>query len=123
MKIFKIALLPFASALAACAGQLSDSSHVSSGESYPATDAENIIFLLQEPDREFIVIGLVESHGMGLTESKQKERSMNALKKEAASIGAEAVIVTFSKQEALSGFDGEPSGEETILSGKAIKYK
>ena len=48
---------------------------------------------------------------------------MLALKEEAASIGANAVIITSTSMADLTGFDGEPAGEENILKGKAIRYK
>ena len=60
---------------------------------------------------------------MGVFETNHKERSIKALKKEAASIGADVVIVTSSKKETVRGINDKPAGEETILSGKAIKYK
>lgn len=109
--------------LVGCASQLSDSTHISSGKSYPATQAEHVAILFEAPDKAFIVIGLVESHGMGLTKTKEQERSMMALKKEAASIGADAVIITSSKNETVIGLNGDPAGEENILAAKAIKFK
>ena len=122
MKKLLVPLL-LSSFIVSCSGVLSDASHITSGDSYPATNAERVSILFEEPDKDFIIIGLVESHGMGIMEANQKERSINALKEEAASIGADAVIVTSSKKETVRGIDDQPAGEETILSGKAIKYK
>ncbi|NRB43105.1 MAG: hypothetical protein HRU20_32335 [Pseudomonadales bacterium] len=123
MKKIKLSSILLISVLSGCVGQLSDSSHVSISEEYPPTNISEISILLEAPAEEFIVIGLVESHGIGLTETKEKERSMQALKEEAASIGANAVIITSSSMETLRGFEGEPAGEENVLKGKAIRYK
>jgi hypothetical protein len=109
--------------LSACVSQLSDSSHVSIPENYPRTSISEISILLEAPTEEYIVIGLVESHGIGLTDAKKEERSMLAIKEEAASIGANAIIITSSGMQTLRGFEGEPAGEENILKGKAIRYK
>jgi hypothetical protein len=123
MKIIKLISIILIPALFACAGQLSNSSHVSTSKEYPPTNVSDILILFDTPTEDFTVIGLVESHGIGLSESKEKERSMQALKTEAASIGANAVIITSSSMEGLSGFEGEPAGEENILNGKAIRFK
>jgi hypothetical protein len=122
IKLFGLVLV-MTSFLSACAGQLSDSSHVSISEEYPATNTSDISILFEAPSEKYIVIGLVEAHGIGLTDAKKKERSMLAIREETASIGANAIIITSSGMETLRGFEGEPAGEENILKGKAIRYK
>lgn len=109
--------------LSSCAGQLSNASHVSTSTQYPATQASEIAILFEAPEQAYTVIGMVESHGAAIFEDKRKERSMSALKNEAATMGANAVIITSSKTVAVSGFDGDPAGEENVLAGKAIRYK
>ncbi|MCJ8293577.1 MAG: hypothetical protein MJK15_04145 [Colwellia sp.] len=105
--------------LTACS--LSDASHTTSGKVYAATQVADITILLDTPEQEFIVIALVDSNGVGFTKNKSKDRAMTALKKEAASIGAHAIILTSSNTGIAQGFDGEPAGQESILSGKAIR--
>lgn len=126
MKKIKLYLLVLAlsgfSQLSGCS-QLSDSSHLSVSDDYPPTNSSDISILLEAPAEAYIVIGLVESSGLALTDAKKKERSMLAIKKEAASIGANAVIITSSSMQKIRNFDGDPAGEENILKGKAIRYK
>jgi hypothetical protein len=55
--------------------------------------------------------------------AREKERALQALKLEAASIGSHGVIITSSSMNKLQGFDGEPAGEENILNGKAIRFQ
>lgn len=110
------------SLLAGCSNLLSDSSHIVTAGEYEATMASEIKIYFEPPKQEYTVIGLVESHGTGLTEAKEKERALQALKAEAASIGAHGVIITSSSMKKLSGFDGDPAGEENIINGKAIRF-
>lgn len=122
VKKFQLWLLLFFLVLSGCS-QLSDSSHMSVSENYSPTNASDIIILFEAPAEAYTVIGLVESGGLALTDAKKKERSMLAIKKEAASIGANAVIITSSSMKTVRNFDGESAGEENILAGKAIRYK
>ncbi|KGJ93684.1 hypothetical protein [Colwellia psychrerythraea] len=118
----KIASVFLVSFLAGCSSLLSDSSHISTGDSFEATKVSEIKIYFELPKQAYTVIGLVESHGTGLTQAKEKERALQALKVEAASIGAHGVIITNSSMKKLSGFDGEPAGEENIINGKAIRF-
>jgi hypothetical protein len=118
----KIASMILVSLLAGCSNLLSDSSHIATAGEFEATMASEVKIYFEPPKKEYTVIGLVESHGKGLTEAKEKERALQALKEEAASIGAHGVIITASNMHKLSGFDGEPAGEENIINGKAIRF-
>lgn len=119
MKKFQLCLLMLV--LSGCS--LSDSSHLSVSKDYPPTNSTDITILLEDPTEAYTVIGLVESSGFALTDAKKKERSMLAIKGEAASIGANAVIITSSSMKTVRNIDGESGGEENILTGKAIRYK
>lgn len=123
MKNIQLCSLILVLLLPACASQLSDSSHLSVSADYQPTNASDISILLEAPAEAYVVIGLVESSGLALTDAKKKERAMLAIKEEAASIGANAIIITSSSMEIVSGFDGEPAGEENRLKGQAIRYK
>lgn len=123
MTKIQLCSLIFIFALSGCASQLSGSSHVSISEGYPPTGISDITILLEAPTEEYIVIALVESHGLALTDAKKKERAMLAIKEEAASIGANAVILTSSSMKTVRNFEGDSAGEENILNGKAIRYK
>jgi len=118
----KIASVLLVSLLAGCSSLLSDSSHISTGGEFEATMVSQVKIYFEPPKQAYTVIGLVESHGTGLTEAKEKERALQALKVEAASIGAHGVIITSSNMKKLSGFDGDPAGEENIINGKAIRF-
>jgi len=118
----KIASVLLISLLAGCSSLLSDSSHITTGDKFEATLVSEVKVYFESPKQEFTVIGLVESHATGLTEAKEKERALQALKVEAASIGAQGVIITSSSMQKLSGFNGEPAGEENVINGKAIRF-
>lgn len=118
----KITSVFLVSLLAGCSSLLSDSSHIATGSEFEATIVSQVKIYFEPPKQEYIVIGLVESHGKGLTAAKEKERALQALKVEAASIGAHGVIITSSSMQKLSGFDGEPAGEENVINGKAIRF-
>lgn len=100
----------------------SNSSSVTSGKTYSATSAADISVLFEEPAGAFEVIGVVEGRGSGLTKEKQKSRAIEAMKKEAASIGATAVVITSTHTAELQSLDEDLSGgEETVISGKALR--
>ena len=100
--------------------ETSGATHILNGQAYPATDVQSIQILLEPPSQDYIVVGLVESRGMGITtESKDLELSMLALKNEAAKIGANAVIIQSSQQLLVSG-DGST---ERRISATAIRFK
>jgi len=99
--------------------ETSEATHILNGKAYPATDAQNIEVFLQKPDKEYIIIGLVESRGMGVTtEKKDLELSMRALKNEAAKIGADALIINTSQQKLVQS-DGST---ERRISATAIRF-
>jgi hypothetical protein len=100
--------------------ETSEATHILNGQIYPSTDIQVIQVFLEPPRKEYIVVGLLESRGMGFTtESKDLELSMRALKQEAAEIGAHALIIKSSQQKLVSG-DGST---ERRISASAIRFK
>lgn len=115
--------LVFSFLVSSCSiGQLSEASHLTTDKEYSATNASDITIFLSPPEQKFIIIGLVDSNGLGFSQDASKDRAMIALKAEAAKIGSQAIIITSSKTEVASGFDGEPAGKRSFLSGKAIRF-
>ncbi|MCM2681114.1 hypothetical protein [Echinimonas agarilytica] len=101
----------------------SEATHILNGKAYPATLISDIEIYLEPPEKEYIVIGMVESAGQGIfTESEDFELSMKALKNEAASIGANALIIKSSDQ-VISSVSAEGSGTERRIKALAIRYK
>lgn len=123
MKTLKISsILLLITMLPACSlNQLSDASHISTNEAYPATNAEKITILFEAPSQAYTVIGIVDSNGLGFTKDKSKDRAIIALKEEAASMGAQAIIITSSNTGTARSADGDPAGKESTFSGKAIR--
>ncbi len=104
-------------------GCVSEATHILSGPKFPPTQPETVETLIQKPSKQYVVIGLVESRGMGFTtEAKDLELSMRALKREAACIGADAVIIESSTQD-IAGMNQYGTDTERRLKGIAIKYK
>ncbi len=104
-------------------GCVSEGTHILTGPKFPPTQPETVQILIEKPSKEHVVIGLVESRGMGITtEANDLELSMNALKKEAASIGADAIIIQSSTQD-IAGISEYGTSTERRLKGVAIKYK
>jgi hypothetical protein len=81
-----------------------------SGHHYPAVSVDSVQMLYQEPKRPYEVIALVGTVG-GV---RPLVADIGGLRKEAAKVGADAVIVTEAKNTSMFG---RPSA-----SGKAIKW-
>jgi len=86
-------------------------------EQYTPKDPKQVELLWQRPTREFIVIADFQSRG----------ESPEAMRKRAAKIGADAVIVAilgglYERSEEWAGSDRQ-SGTYTRITGTAIKYK
>lgn len=67
---FTLVSVLLVSLLAGCASQLSDSSHIALAGEFEATKVSEITIYFEPPQQKFTVIGLVESRGTGLTETK-----------------------------------------------------
>jgi hypothetical protein len=86
-------------------------------ERYPAKDPKEVELLWQRPSREFTVIADFQSRG----------ESPQAVRKKAANIGADAVIISilgglYNTSEQWAGSDRQGNTYSRIT-GTAIKYK
>lgn len=77
---------------------------------YPVTEAKNILIYSRVPEKPYEVIGSVAVWAIG------EKQALNALKKKAAEIGADAIIeITLDKISSPS--------RSTGINGTAIKFK
>lgn len=82
---------------------------IGEGGPYPATEPESITLLLEPPEKVHKIIALVEgvaSTDDYFTKAKTEAAAINAMKKESARIGANAIVLT--------GKGTRPYGEVTI---------
>jgi uncharacterized protein YbjQ (UPF0145 family) len=78
---------------------------------------------IEKPNFEYTVVGTVEARGMGFTnEARDQELAIQALKKEAASIGADGVIISDSNQE-IANISKDGTSTERRIKGLAIHRK
>ncbi|WP_173984686.1 hypothetical protein [Magnetospirillum sp. SS-4] len=147
MRVAKFLIITMLSgALCSCARPtvpdgISDATHILSGiERYPQIGPEYVEVFLSEPNFQFKTIGIINARGManmemyalrglasldvksalGLQVAGEKEDltlAMRALKKEAASIGANGVIIKSNEQIQI-GYNAS----ERRISGVAIRY-
>lgn len=111
-----------ASALVACAAfETSEATHILNGEAYPPVSEDAVVIYIQKPSFEYTVVGIVQARGMGFTnEARDQELAIKALKREAASIGANGVIIGESNQE-IAGINKYGTSTERRLKGTAIR--
>lgn len=109
---------------------VSEAVHMLNGsEAYPPIDESQVSIFLFKPDFPFKVIGSIEARGMAEsnlvhlltlsqpTEKQDMELAIKALKQEAASIGANGVIVIEQGQVRVSS-----TATERRIQGAAIRY-
>lgn len=126
--IMPTTLLAFALLLFGCAS----GSHLVTGTARPSIEVSQVRLLTEQPEK-YEIIGIVRaSSDMGLDEQGRMNRAAEELKKQAASIGANAVIIGGAEQKTsgsvMSGYStgyggmmGVQSGIDSIsLSGQAI---
>lgn len=108
--------------LTACAVlETSEATHMLSGQTYPAIASENVSIYIQKPDFKYAVVGIVEARGMGLTnEARDQKLAIQALKREAASIGADGVIISESTQQ-IASVSKDGTSTERRIKGLAIR--
>ncbi|MBE0544652.1 MAG: hypothetical protein IH623_25205 [Verrucomicrobia bacterium] len=114
-KLSSLCLLVLASLLAGCATDVANRYY--SAEKYPAKDPKEVELLWERPSREFTVIADFQSRG----------ESPEAVRKKAAQIGADAVIISilgglYNTSEQWAGSDSQGHTYSRIT-GTAIKYK
>ena len=91
------------------------------GKALPPVPIESVEIYIQKPEFAYVIVGTVEARGMGLTnEARDQELAIAALKREAASIGADGVIVTDSDQE-IANVSQYGTSTERRIKGTAIK--
>lgn len=117
-KLSILSLLVLASLLAGCATDVANRYY--GVEKYPAKDPKEVELLRQRPSREFTVIADFQSRG----------ESPEAVRKKAAKIGADAVVISilggyYSTGEQWAGDDrhSNSSSPHGRITGTAIKYK
>lgn len=110
-----------ASSLTACAGfETSEATHMLNGKAYPPASEETVLIYIQKPSFDYIIVGIVEARGMGFTnEARDQELAIQALKREAASIGANGVIIGESSQD-IAGISKYGTSTERRIKGTAI---
>lgn len=118
-------LLVFASMLAACVlrRETSEGTHLSNGQSYSPSDAASVSIYVEKPSFKYAIVGVVEARGMGFTnEARDQELAIQALKREAASMGANGVIISDSKQE-IADISKNGTSTERRIKGLAIRQE
>jgi uncharacterized protein YbjQ (UPF0145 family) len=118
-----IAVVFFLATVAGCAAlETSEATHMLSGAAFPPIAVDAVSIYLQKPDFQYTVVGVVEARGMGFTnEARDQELAVQALKREAASIGANGVIISGSSQD-IAGVSKYGTSTERRIKGVAIRY-
>lgn len=108
--LFCLLLLALATGLAGCAS----SSAVRTGKRYEPLQIEEVQVFLEQPTFEYEVVGLVTGHSMiGMTQNSDVNRAFRDLKKQAASLGANGVIVS-----SVVGPQGQTAGVGVASTGQ-----
>lgn len=92
---------------------------IGEGGAYPSTDPNSITLLVQPPQRGHTIIALVEGVAATddyFTKARTEAAAIEAMKKEAARIGANAIVLT--------GKGTKPYGQVTVgnTAGSAYSY-
>ena len=103
--------------------QAVESSSLASDSSQQATDPGRILVLYDNPMEEHTVISLVIARGYDIKKEKQLDAAIGVLKKQAASVGAHAIIVLPPEYNDISKSGINQGGDIKKLSAKAIRYK
>lgn len=102
--------------------ETSEGSHILNGPSYSAISPSQVSVFIQKPTFSYTVVGIVEASGMGFfTEKRDMQLAVAALKREAASIGANGVVIVQSSQD-IAGISKSGTSTERRLKGVAIRY-
>ena len=114
-KLSLLSVCVLASLLTGCATDVANRYY--GADKYPAKDAEEVELLRRRPSREFKVIADFQSRG----------ESPEAVRKKAAKIGADAVIISilggnYDTRDEWAG-DDKQGHTYSRITGTAIKYK
>jgi hypothetical protein len=109
-------------ALVGCAVlETSEATHMLNGKAYPPLSPDAVVIYLEKPNFEYITVGLIDARGIGLTnEARDQELAVAALKREAASIGANGVVITESRQQ-IAGVNKYGTSTERRIRAIAIR--
>jgi hypothetical protein len=103
--------------------ETSEATHILNGPSYPPLNSASVAIYIEKPNFKYTVIGIVEARGMGYyDEARDQELAIVALKREAASIGANGVIISDSRQE-IANVSKDGVSTERRIKGIAIRYQ
>ncbi|MBT8119416.1 MAG: hypothetical protein KJN89_06820 [Gammaproteobacteria bacterium] len=103
--------------------QAVESSSVPSDNSYEPTDPERILVLYDNPMEEHTVISLVIARGHDIKNEKELDTAIGILKKQAASVGAHAVIILPPEHDDNVELGTAKGDKFKKVSAKAIRYK
>ncbi len=80
--------------------ETSEATHMLNGKAYPSLSPDSVVVYIEKPAFEYVTVGIIDARGIGFTnEARDQELAIAALKREAASIGANGVIITESRQQ------------------------
>lgn len=103
--------------------QAVESSSIPSENTYEPTDPERVLVLYDNPMEEHTVISVLITRGYNVKIEKELDAAIEVLKKEAAKVGAHAVIFLPPGQNKNVKPGVEKDDEDNDISGKAIRYK
>ena len=123
MNKFYLILLTGLYLITGSTAQAVESSSMQSGNSYEPTDPERVLVLYDNPMEEYTVISVLITRGHNVKIEKELQAAIRVLKKEAASIGAHAVIILPPGHDENVEPGDEKDDKDKKISAKAIRYK
>ena len=103
--------------------QAVESSSMPSDNTYEPTDPERVLVLYDNPMEEHTVISVLITRGYNVKIEKELDAAIEVLKKEAARVGAHAVIIIPPDHNKHVEPGVEKDDEDKNISAKAIRYK
>jgi len=94
-----------------------------SDNTYEPTDPERVLVLYDNPMEEHTVISVLITRGYNVKIEKELDAAIEVLKKEAARVGAHAVIIIPPDHNKHVEPGVEKDDEDKNISAKAIRYK
>ena len=94
-----------------------------SDNTYEPTDTERVLVLYDNPMEEHTVISVLITRGNNVKIEKELDAAIEVLKKEAARVGAHAVIILTPGHNKNVEPGVEKDDKDKNISGKAIRYK
>ena len=95
----------------------------STNPNYEPTDPERVLVLYDNPMEEHTVISVLITGGYNVKIKKELDAAIEVLKKEAARVGAHAVIILPPGHNKNVEPGVEIDDKDKSISGKAIRYK